>query len=371
MRKVTLVSLSAPHYRKRIFELLESELGISFIFGEDDNLKQLDSKHFIDARTIPLDFIVGDKVYKMPKVIEAVKSSDVVIDDMGIMCLTSWLNLVTSKFRKQKVYLWTHGWYGREGFLKKILKRIYSGLADGTLLYGNYARRLMEENGFNSNKLHVIYNSLDYDNQLLVRAKLNDTELYKKHFGNTAPVLIFIGRLTKVKRIDMLLDALYELKRRNKEYNLVVVGSGPMSEDLSNQVNKLGIHERVWFYGACYDENENGMLLYNADLCIAPGNIGLTAIHAMTYGCPCLSHDNFTKQMPEFEAIVDGRTGTFFNHDNTDSLCDSIEAWFNNENYDRAVIRENCYREIERNWNPHNQIKIIKKVLDNECKTSY
>lgn len=367
---VTLVSLSAPHYRKRIFELLESELGTSFIFGEDDNIKQLDPKQFIDARTVPLDYIAVDKVYKMPKVIKSVKSSDIVIDDMGIMCLTSWLNLVISKFRNRKVYLWTHGWYGREGFLKKILKRLYSGLADGTLLYGNYARRLMEKNGLNPNKLHVIHNSLDYDNQLLIRAKLINSDIYRTHFGNPAPILIFIGRLTEVKRIDMLLDALSKLKKRGRDYNLVIVGAGPMGDDLISQANKLGIHKNVWFYGASYDENENGILLYNADLCIAPGNIGLTAIHAMTYGCPCISHDNFPMQMPEFEAIVDGQTGSFFNHNSIGSLCDSIEAWFNSENYDRAAIRENCYREIEMNWNPHNQIKIIKKILNNECATN-
>ena len=151
---------------------------------------------------------------------------------------------------------------------------------------------------------------------------------------------------------------------------MVIVGSGSLKGDLLKQVDELALHENVWFYGASYDENENGRLLCSADLCVAPGNIGLTAIHAMTYGCPCLSHDNFPMQMPEFEAIADGKTGTFFKYNDIDSLCDAIVRWFDREDYDRAAIRENCFREIDMNWNPHNQIKIIKRIVKNECETN-
>lgn len=55
----------------------------------------------------------------------------------------------------------------------------------------------------------------------------------------------------------------------------------------------------------------NAELIYNADLCVAPGNIGLTAMHAMMFGCPCISHNDFSWQMPEFEAIVPYKTGNF------------------------------------------------------------
>lgn len=42
------------------------------------------------------------------------------------------------------------------------------------------------------------------------------------------------------------------------------------------------VDKNVWFYGSCYDEQTNAELIYNADMCVAPGNVGLTAIHAMT-----------------------------------------------------------------------------------------
>ena len=55
--------------------------------------------------------------------------------------------------------------------------------------------------------------------------------------------------------------------------------------------------------GECYSEETNAKLIYNADLCVAPGNIGLTAIHVMMFGCPAITHNDFKWQMPEFEAI--------------------------------------------------------------------
>ena len=43
------------------------------------------------------------------------------------------------------MYHWDHGWYGREGFIKKWLKRLYFGLATGAFIYGDRANTLKEK----------------------------------------------------------------------------------------------------------------------------------------------------------------------------------------------------------------------------------
>ena len=55
----------------------------------------------------------------------------------------------------------------------------------------------MIKNGISSNKLHVVYNSLDYDTQVLQRRKLKSDDLYKEKFGNKYNNLIFVGRLPR------------------------------------------------------------------------------------------------------------------------------------------------------------------------------
>ena len=44
---------------------------------------------------------------------------------------------------------------------------------------------------------------------------------------------------------------------------------------------------------------------------VSPGNVGLTAIHSLSYGTPVLTHNNFNNQMPEVESIQPGFNGYF------------------------------------------------------------
>ena len=66
--------------------------------------------------------------------------------------------------------------------------------------------------------------------------------------------------------------------------------------------------------------------------------------------------------MPEFEAIEDGKTGTFFEEDNVESLAENIQAWLTN-GLDREQIRKNCYDVIDNKYNPHRQVEMIRKVI--------
>ena len=119
----------------------------------------------------------------------------------------------------------------------------------------------------------------------------------------------------------------------------------------------------MWFYGACYDEAANAELIYNADLCVAPGNVGLTAMHSMVFGCPVLTHNDFPLQMPEFEAICENETGSFFKRNDIESLADAISDWFGYNGSRRETIRRNCFKEIDTQWTPNHQMNILKSVF--------
>ena len=105
-------------------------------------------------------------------------------------------------------------------------------------------------------------------------------------------------------------------------------------------------------------------MIYNADLCVSPGNIGLTAMHSLVFGTPAITHDDFPHQMPEFEAIKDGETGTFFKNGNVDSLAEGIVRWFEKHGNDREDVRKACMKEIDENWTPQFQIEVLRKNLN-------
>ena len=280
--------------------------------------------------------------------------------------ISTWVfGLFAKLFYPQKiVYFWSHGWYGKESRQEAWVKRQLFKLPNGgTFLYGNHARNLMIKEGLNPNQLYVIYNSLNYDEQLKVRNELIPTLVFKKHFGNDQPNIVFIGRLTKVKRFDLIIDAVTLMKDRGEKVNVTFIGDGVERQNMESMVREKGINERVWFYGACYDEKTNAELIYNADLCVSPGNIGLTAMHVMMFGCPAITNNDFSRQMPEFEAIKEGKTGAFFQSGDASALADCISTWFKKHGNDREVVRKACYDEIDTIWNPHNQIRILKEVI--------
>lgn len=279
-------------------------------------------------------------------------------------CISNWYIAIKLKLfgNKKRLYFWTHGWYGKESRLTAWIKKRFFKMADGIFLYGNYARNLMIEEGFDPDKLFVIHNSLDHHKQIEIRKNMVPNDIFTRHFGNENKTIIFIGRLTAVKQLDLLIEAIKILKTKGNNYNLVLVGDGNQRSNLERLVKDSNIEKNVWFYGACYDELENANLIFNADLCVAPGNVGLTAMHTMVFGTPVISHNDFKWQMPEFEAIRPGKTGDFFEKNNVDSLTQAIYNWFV-KNTDREAVRKDCYDEIDNYWTPDFQMSVLEKNL--------
>jgi len=364
MNKICVISNYAPHYRTNIFMLMDKELSCDFYFGNKmKDIKKMDYSLLKNFKKEVKNVIIHKPVYYQKGVLSLLfkKYSEYIITGETI-CISTWLFLLLSKIFNKKAYVWTHGWYGKETKFQAAVKRFFFSMAEGVLLYGDYAKQLMMKEGFNEKKLYVVYNSLAYDEQTEIRSNIEKTDIFEEHFKNNCHNLIFAGRLTQGKQIDMLLQALSELKQQNANYNLTLVGDGEMKTKLLNMVQELDIQCNVWFYGATYNEHELSGLFYNADLCVSPGNIGLTAIHAMTYGCPVITHGNFSYQMPEFEAIEKEKTGDFFTYNDANSLVQAIKNWFEN-NYRRDEIRKKCYRVVDEKYNPHYQLNAIKSAL--------
>ena len=368
MPKLCLLYNFAPKYREGIFTLIDKEFDCKWYFGcNDTDIKGLDYSLLkdvteLEVRRLPV------KPFTWQKGALALLNNPefhtfFILGD--VFSLSTWALLLKHKLRhrNKRIYLWTHGWYGKESAIKRWLKKRFFRASNGVFLYGNYARELMIREGFDASKLFVIHNSLNYNHQKEIRESLTKTDIYRNHFGNDNPVLIFIGRLTVVKRLDLLLKVAAILKDSGKPVNVVFVGDGVQRDELSKMVNQLGLSDYIWFYGACYDEQRNAELIYNADVCVSPGNVGLTAIHAMTFGTPVITHSNFPYQMPEFEAITENVTGAFFEYNNAASLAAVTANWLKDNAARREEIRQTCFREIDTKWTPEFQMKVIRENL--------
>lgn len=295
--------------------------------------------------------------------------SDVIIFLGQFNFLSTWPSVLLARLMGKQTFFWSHGVYGNEGMLKRFIRVTFYRLAHGMLLYGHYSKGLLVQCGMAADRMHVIYNSLNYREQRELRELKSESlvsDIRSKLFGqsqSTTPYLIFVGRLTSIKRLDLLVQAVARLKELGRCVNCLIVGEGPEEARLHDLVRAENLGGHLLFYGPCHQEQELSELIYAADICVAPGNVGLTAMHALVYGTPVVTHADRSWQMPEFEAIVSNVNGDFFERDNPDDLVKKIIKLLRLNLQDRAAMRERCYKIIDEKYNPENQARAIQSVI--------
>ena len=283
---------------------------------------------------------------------------DIVIFNGEMNCLTNWIGSIICRFRKIKVIHWGHGFYGNEIFFKLFLRKIFYRLADIHLVYGKRSRELFYENNFDISKVHVIYNSIN--NNKLVKSKLSPKFKYEMFRKSNLPVILFIGRLTKQKEIDLLINSINEINNKSTLLNLLIIGDGSERNKLE-EISKKGIHKKeIFFYGSEHDEIKLSNLIFNATLCVSPGEVGLTSIHCLSHGLAVASHDDLNNQMPEAEVIKNGYNGFLFKKQSKKDLKEKMINWVSMTN--KQEIRKNCLKSII-NYTPQNQFKIFENII--------
>jgi glycosyltransferase involved in cell wall biosynthesis len=367
--KICCIFNLAPHYRSAIYKLMDKELNCDFYFGDqvDTPIKLMDTNELKGYKKTVKNIKIGYKSYMWQKGVVSL-----VFKNYKYFILTGEHNFLSSlvisffsRLLNKKVFLWMHGIKTEQEYYWKEKLHIYSfyNMSTAFLLYGDYSRNLMIKKGFNGKKIFCIYNSLDYDTQLIIRNGLVETKIYENYFGNTYPVLIYVGRLQKIKKIEQILESMHKLKNEGVFCNLIIVGENADDINFSQQIAGFGLEQNIWLYGPCYKEEKIGELIYNADVCVSPGNVGLTAMHCFVYGTPVITHNNFENQMPEFEVIQPGINGDFFIEDNLEDLTEKVKTWINLDKLKREEVRLSAYKIIDEKYNPHYQINVLKQVL--------
>jgi glycosyltransferase involved in cell wall biosynthesis len=364
-KKTCLITNIGSHYRLPIFTKMWEEFGCDFYLGDkiDTPIKTFDYEALPGYKQ-KLHNVFFGKFYwqsKSARLLFKPYKNYIIVGEP--YCLSSWTILILAKIMGKNVIAWTHGWYGRENILKRVVKKVFYSLPSKLLVYNEYAINLMRKAGIAQNKMFCIANSLDSDKEKSIRLTLSPSNVYSDHFKNNSPTIIYCGRIQKRKKLEQLIDSVKSLKEENVIINSIFVGSDVDGVNIMEYATKQGIQQQVWMYGPCYDDNMLGSLFYNAHLCVSPGNVGLTAILSLSFGCPTVTHNNFSNQMPEFEAIHPGITGDFFEQDNIEDLKEKIKKWISVTDEERERTRLQAYQEIDRKWNIHYQIEVLKQVL--------
>jgi len=336
---VLLQQNSVAHYRVRLFECLTELSGVEFEFvadAESDTpyMPVLQSSsgavQLTRCRLFRWALPFGVHLYFQPGALRRLLLGefDVCIALGSPYSLTTWCMLLVGRIVGTPILLWTHGLLAPERGPKWWVRSLLYRCSSGLLLYGERARDLLRAQGLVRTPLFVIKNSLDPDAQARAEAHVSaaDVGALRARLGlrEQDRVLIFIGRLQPVKRLDLIVRAVAALGARGQRVHALLLGEGQQRESLWQLAHELGVNELVHFEGAQYDETKIAGYFAVSDLCVIPSGAGLTVMHALGYGTPVLTHDRPDLQFPEVEAIIPGETGAFYPHDDFAGLVAAI-----------------------------------------------
>jgi len=154
---------------------------------------------------------------------------------------------------------------------------------------------------------------------------------------DSAPTVIYLGRLKKYKSIDHLLHAFSIAQKKIPEAKLEVVGEGDFKDNLISLVNKLNLRDKVEFTGFV-DQSEKVRRLQKAWVAVYPSlkeGWGLTNIEANACGTPVIaSHVPGLK-----DSVVHGKTGLLFEYGDVQKLSDYLVKILSQANYREELTR--------------------------------
>ncbi len=180
--------------------------------------------------------------------------------------------------------------------------------------------------GLHPDKCHTVYAGLDEsqfhpptpDQRAAARSRLGLAE------DNL--VLAWTGRLAPEKNLELLLDALPRCERPIQR--LLLVGDGPLREELEALTRRRGVHRLVTFCGAQSDVRP---FLHAADIFAFPSrseSFGISLVEAMGCGLPCIALAARTghAQNASAEILAGGDCGLIVTADEPAAFARAIDA---------------------------------------------
>lgn len=106
----------------------------------------------------------------------------------------------------------------------------------------NGIQQLLVSKGVDPSKTILIRNPIDFSS---IRDMAKDSSIDIPNYDYFA----FVGRLSKVKNLDLLIDSFSELQKRHS-IRLIIIGDGPEKDKLAEKVKEMNLYDKIIFYGS-------------------------------------------------------------------------------------------------------------------------
>ncbi len=387
--KVALFSWSIPHYRAPLFRRLTANPNLNFTVyaGEtrltptggtvatidDVNATEDLRWHKLSSRHVTIPILRGLEWQPDAVTIAKTENFDAVIT-FGIRSVSNWLLRRVLSNRGIPILEWGQGLKAPEAGLKWMIRKRYLKRAKAQLLYGTWARDFFANHGFRRDELFVVRNSLDHQAQVALRKEIIDEKIQdvRSNYGienNRTRLVVHSGRLEKRKHIHLLIEAMSILRKQDIDVVAVLIGDGPEHVNLDKLARERGVADQIVWLGACYDERVIAELFCASDLCVAPGAVGLLAMHSLVYGTPILTSYNTTwSHGPEVETVIEAHTGGYFAPHSATGLASKMKKMLFPKPC-KIEMADACRKIIDDFYTPEYQEKMFIKAINSVLPT--
>lgn len=195
---------------------------------------------------------------------------------------------------------------------------------DAFVCPSSFMAQKMRACGYDYTKLTVICNFIEQDKLDFLQTVEDNTE------GQSVPYYCYVGRLSKEKGVDMLLEVAATLP-----YPLYVAGTGPLAAALQEEYGRL---ENIFFLGHLSSEGVVG-LVKQARAMVIPSvwyeNNPLSVIESLCMGTPVIGAE--VGGIPELIREGDGR---LFRMGDKEELATAISEEMESMKYERKAIAQ-------------------------------
>lgn len=210
------------------------------------------------------------------------------------------------------------------GFKKRhlIIERCLSVFTDKIICVSQAVKKfVVERERISAQRICVIYNGVG---KSFLREGDTDCDADRASLGfnNGDFVVITVASITPHKGHRVLIDAVRRLSKKHDQLRLLIVGDGPLSNELKSYINELGLSSKIVFTG---QRKDVASLLRLANVFVLPSTeregFGIVLVEAMTSCLPLIG----TRVGGIPEVIEENVNGFLVTPGNPEELAVAIE----------------------------------------------
>ncbi|MBE6505057.1 MAG: glycosyltransferase family 4 protein [Methanobrevibacter millerae] len=297
-------------------ELIKQGHEVYVITYPHSNLKDIDGIHVIGTSGLNIPGIRGlmFKINAKKALNNLLKEVDIDIIHGHYLFPAGAAACEIGSKHKIKTYVTAHGsdmfeMYKKQSFMRPFIKKVLKK-ADVVFAVSNALKKEILATGVNGieSKTRLYWNSVDID-----KFSPDNKNVLE---SNGKPIVLFVGNIIKRKNVNLILEA---KKESSQDYELVIVGDGPLKKELENKVENENISD-VRFLGS-RDDVEN--IIPGCDVLVLPSfseSFGLVLIEALACEKPVIGSN-----VGGISEIITDDVGLLINPNDSSTLAAAID----------------------------------------------